>query len=130
MNVPPGGGGHGIGLPEGFGKIAHLLEAAGGGDGGNGLLGVYEQFGGFLQAVLFDVTDGCHSDDIFKAAEAFALTDKSAFCDLKDGEFKGAVLMDICQHAFHPFLFPERLGRGAALTGPGPVGMQKIQQFG
>ena len=53
-----------MGLPESLGEVAHFLEPAGGGDGGNGLLGVYEQFGGFLRMVITSLRKAIAAPDI------------------------------------------------------------------
>lgn len=106
-----------MGLPESLGEVAHFLEAAGGGDGGDGLLGGCEQSGGFLEAVLSQVADRCRPDDMFEAAEAFALAYEGASCDPPDVELLGAVAVDVRQHLFEPFLFPQGSWGGAALPG-------------
>ena len=117
-----------MGLPESLGEVAHFLEAAGGGDGGDGLLGGCEQSGGFLEAVLSQVADRCRPDDMFEAAEAFALAYEGASCDPPDVELLGAVAVDVRQHLFEPFLFPQGSWGGAALPGGRPVGVQEIQE--
>ena len=64
-----------IQLPEGTGKIAGILEAALGGDGGHLQGGAAQQLGGALQALAAQVLVGRGADHIMEAPQALAGAD-------------------------------------------------------
>ena len=99
-------------FPEGFGEIAHILEAAAFCDGGHRQVCGGQQLGGALNPVLPQVLDGGGADGSAEAAQAFAFTDGNLPGNVGGAQLVGAVVMDELQHLLDPLCVPLLLGAG------------------
>ena len=100
--VDRGGSAHG--LPEGFDKEADIFKSAGGGNGGNGVVGRAQQLTGFLNAVLTQVLVGRQVNHAVKAPKAFAFADGRGSGNIPDRNFFGIVVMDVLQQELGPLI--------------------------
>lgn len=115
-------------LPEGTGKIAHILKAADSRNIGNIIVGFHQQLCSLLNAVMFQILYGCGTDGGTEAAQTFAFADRCTGGNGSGTELASVLAVDTGKHGFYPLCIPETLltdGR----SGRGQVAVQKPDKF-